>query len=82
MMIWLFRLQKIGLILKFFYNLDFSALLTDQFTFTWIERSVSKIFDEHTKSINGLAFTCQLAALLTENPEHFRKLRDRTVYNK
>ncbi|XP_055324880.1 uncharacterized protein LOC129579171 [Sitodiplosis mosellana] len=60
---------------------DYSALLTDEFTFEWIERSVSKIFGEHTKSVNGLAFTCQLIGLLTENPEHFLRLKQRNVYS-
>lgn len=64
------------------FFLDYSALLTDEFTFAWIERSISKIFGEHTKSVNGLAFTCQLLALLTENPENFLKLQQRNVYRR
>lgn len=62
--------------------LDYSTLLTDKFTFEWIEKSISKIFEEHIKSVNGLAFTCQLIALLTENPEHFHQLSKRNVYRK
>lgn len=57
-------------------------LLYDDFTYTWIERSVSKIIGEHTASVNGLAFTCQLLALLTEKPEHFHQLNERNVYGK
>lgn len=65
-----------------FLPLDYSALILDDFTFGWIDRSIAKIFGEHTKSVNGLAFTCQLIALLTENPVHFRRLCERNVYSK
>lgn len=78
----IYLIITIIIILAHIFFLDYSALLTDEFTFAWIERSVSKIFGEHTKSVNGLAFTCQLLALLTENPENFQKLQQRNIYRR
>lgn len=66
----------------YIYKIDYSSLLHDPFTLDWIETSITKIISEHTKSVHGFAFTCQLLALLSENEEVFRKINDRNIYDK